>query len=183
MDSRIERNKLKRKKIKQKRLKRIFSIIAVVLFVGVTIVFLTDKFFYSVFTVDGESMQRTLYEGDKIIIQKINIKAKDLKQDDIISFIGNDERLYIKRIIGIPGDVIEIVNGKVLVNGVQKLETYIKGNITESYSQSKWFVRENEFFVLGDNRLKNKSKDSRIFGTINIEQIQGKVVYNFSGER
>ncbi|EHR33246.1 signal peptidase I [Helcococcus kunzii] len=183
MDSRVERNKLKRKKIKRKRLKRLFSIIALVFFVGVTIVFITDKFFFSVFTVDGESMQRTLYEGDKIIIQKINIKAEDLKQDDIVSFIGNDERLYIKRIIGIPGDVIEIVNGKVLVNGVQKIETYIKGNITESYSQSKWFVKENEFFVLGDNRLKNKSKDSRIFGTINIEQIEGKVVYNFNTER
>lgn len=183
MDSRLERKKIKRKKIKKQKIKRLFSVFAVVLFVGLTIVFITDRFFYSVFTVDGDSMQRTLYEGDKVIIKKINIKAEDLKQDDIISFIGNDERLYIKRIIGLPGDVIEIVNGKVLVNGVQKIETYIKGDITESYSQTKWFVRENEFFVLGDNRLKNLSKDSRIFGAINIEQVEGKVIYNFNIER
>lgn len=183
MDTRIERKRIKRKKIKRQRLRRLFNILAIIVFVSATVIFLTDRFFYSIVTVEGDSMQRTLYEGDRVLIKKINIKTEDLEQDDIISFVGNDERLYIKRIIGVPGDVIEIINNKVLVNGVQKIENYIKGDITQTYNQNKWFVRDDEFFVLGDNRLKDLSKDSRIFGNININQIEGKVIYNFSSER
>lgn len=142
-----------------------------------------DKFVISVITVEGDSMKNTLIENDKILVRKIGIKTSNINVEDIVYFKGVDERYYLKRIIAVPGDVVEIVNDKVIVNGVQKNEEYTNGKKTEFYSQNKWFIKENQYFVLGDNRDKNSSKDSRIFGTIRIDQIKGKVIHNFNSER
>lgn len=142
-----------------------------------------DKFVISVITVEGDSMKNTLIENDKILVKKIGIKTSNINVEDIVYFKGVDERYYLKRIIAVPGDVVEIVNDKVIVNGVQKNEEYTNGKKTEFYSQNKWFIKENQYFVLGDNRDKNSSKDSRIFGTIRIDQIKGKVIHNFNSER
>lgn len=142
-----------------------------------------DKFVISVITVEGDSMKNTLIENDKILVKKIGIKTSNINVEDIVYFKGVDERYYLKRIIAVPGDVVEIVNDKVIVNGVQKNEEYANGKKTEFYSQNKWFIKENQYFVLGDNRDKNSSKDSRIFGTIRIDQIKGKVIHNFNSER
>lgn len=152
----------------------------VILIISMILVFIVDKFFFSIVTVEGDSMQRTFYDGDKVLLKKIGIKSDDIEVDDIISFKGTDGKHYLKRVIGKHGDVIEVVNDKVLVNGVQKIEDYIKGEKTQVYSQNKWFVRDDEFFVLGDNRLKDSSKDSRIFGNIKIDQIEGKVIHGFN---
>lgn len=128
-------------------------------------------------------MKNTLKENDKILVQRVGIKTSNIHTGDIVYFKGTDNRYYLKRVIAVAGDVVEIVNDKVIVNGVQKNEEYTNGKKTEAYSQNKWFIKENKYFVLGDNRSKNSSKDSRIFGTIGIEQIKGKVIYNFNAER
>ncbi|TFF64813.1 signal peptidase I [Helcococcus ovis] len=175
--------KIKRKKKNRKKIINVLKILAIVILVAIFLAFVIDKLLFSIVSIEGDSMQRTLYQGDKVLIKKIGIDIKDLNHDDIISFKGNDEKNYIKRVIGIPGDVIEIVNGKVFINGVQKIEGYIKGTETLVYNQNKWFVTDNEVFVLGDNRLKDMSKDSRIMGNVNIKSINGKVIHNFSSER
>lgn len=174
---------VKRKKKNRKKLINILKILGIIIAISIFVVFLVDKFLFSLVSIEGDSMQRTLYQGDKVLIKKIGIGINDLNHDDIISFKGNDDKFYIKRIIGTPGDVIEVVNGKVFINGVQKIEGYIKGVETLVYNQNKWFVTDNEVFVLGDNRLKDMSKDSRIMGNINVKQINGKVIHNFSSER
>lgn len=183
MDQRLERKSKLRKRIKRKKIKNITKLIFISLFIALGVVFILDTFFVSVLNVEGDSMQKTLYQGDKLIVSKFGISTNKLKSDDIVYFKGSDDKYYIKRIVAVPGDVVEIVNGIVLVNGIQKIENYIIGNKTETYNQNKWFVEENEFFVLGDNRTKNSSKDSRVFGNIKISQIKGKVIHNFSSER
>lgn len=183
MDDRIKRKRLIRTRKQIGRYLNSTKILILVAVIGFFIVFMIDKFAISVITVDGDSMQNTLFENDKILVQRLGIKSSNIKIGDIVYFQGDDERYYLKRVVAISGDVLEIINNKVLVNGVQKDEYYTQGDLTIPYSQNKWFLKQNEFFVLGDNRVKNSSKDSRIFGPIRFEQIKGKVIYNFNSER
>lgn len=180
MDERILRKRRKRQSNKSKKIKRIFTYIILIAIILIMTALIVDKYFFSIVTIEGNSMQRTFYEGDKILVNKFNIDVEDIKQDDIIYFEGDDSRLYVKRVIGLPGDIVEVINNKLFINGKQKIEDYTRGDETQIYDQDKWFVGENEFFVLGDNRYRDLSKDSRLFGTININQIKGVFVMNFS---
>lgn len=180
MDERILRKRRKRQSNKSKKIKRIFTYIIFIAIILILTALIVDKYFFSIVTIEGNSMQRTFYEGDKILVNKFNIDVEDIKQDDIIYFEGDDNRLYVKRVIGLPGDIVEVINNKIFINGKQKIEDYTRGDETQVYDQDKWFVGENEFFVLGDNRYRDLSKDSRLFGTININQIKGVFVMNFS---
>ncbi|MDO4604939.1 MAG: signal peptidase I [Helcococcus sp.] len=180
MDERILRKRRKRQSNNAKKIKRIFTYVILIAIILILITLIVDKYFFSVIKIEGNSMQRTFYEGDKILVKKFNIDAEDIKQDDIIYFQGEDNRFYVKRVIGLPGDIVEVINNKIFINGKQKIEDYTRGDETQVYDQDKWFVGENEFFVLGDNRYRDLSKDSRLFGTININQIKGVFVMNFS---
>ena len=180
MDERILRKRRKRESNNAKKIKRIFTYVILIAIILMLVALIVDKYFFSVIKIEGNSMQRTFYEGDKILVKKFNIDAEDIKQDDIIYFQGEDNRFYVKRVIGLPGDIVEVINNKIFINGKQKIEDYTRGDETQVYDQDKWFVGENEFFVLGDNRYRDLSKDSRLFGTININQIKGVFVINFS---
>lgn len=180
MDERILRKRRKRKNKNLRKIRKILACITLIAFIIILTGIIVDNFFYSIVTIEGNSMQRTFYEGDKIVVKKFGIDSEKIEQDDIIYFKGEDGRFYVKRVIGLPGDIVEVINDKVFVNGVQKIEDYTRGDQTQVYDQNKWFIGENEFFVLGDNRYRDLSKDSRLFGTININQIEGKFITNFS---
>lgn len=180
MDERILRKRRKRKNKNLRKIRKILACITLIAFIIILTGVIVDNFFYSIVTIEGNSMQRTFYEGDKILVKKFGIDSGKIEQDDIIYFKGEDDRFYVKRVIGLPGDIVEVINDKVFVNGVQKIEDYTRGDQTQVYDQNKWFIGENEFFVLGDNRYRDLSKDSRLFGTININQIEGKFITNFS---
>lgn len=183
MDSRIERKRQIRKNRKRKKRLAYLKIFLFILLIAVAAMVLINHFLISVITVEGESMQRTLYDGDRLLVKKIGFDQEDITYDDLVFFKGIDDRYYVKRIVAAPGDVIEIINEKVFINGVQKIEDYIRGEATQVYDQNRWFLQENQFFVLGDNRYKDLSKDSRLFGAITFEQIEGIVIHNFSKER
>lgn len=183
MDNRIERKRQIRKNRKRKKRLAYLKIFLFILLIAIAAMVLVNQFLVSVITVEGESMQRTLYDGDRLLVKKIGFDQDDLTYDHLVFFRGFDDRYYVKRIVGVPGDVIEIVNEKVFINGIQKIEDYIRGESTQVYDQNRWFLQENQFFVLGDNRYKDLSKDSRLFGPINFEQIEGIVMHNFSKER
>ncbi len=180
MDERILRKRRKRQSNKVKKIKRVFTYIILIMIIIILTALIVDRFFISIVTIEGNSMQRTFYEGDKILVKKFNIDTKDVKQDDIIYFEGDDNRFYVKRVIGLPGDIVEVINDKIFINGKQKIEDYTRGDETQVYDQNKWFVGDDEFFVLGDNRYRDLSKDSRLFGTININQIKGIYISNIS---
>ena len=123
------------------------------------------------YRVQGHSMDPTLQEGEYIIINKLSYYLSEPERGDIVvlHFPRDRSREYIKRIIGLPGDVVEISNQQVKVNGVLLTEPYIK-ELTNS--TGRWEVPEDNFFVMGDNR--NNSSDSRSWSFLPRSDIVGR---------
>ena len=123
------------------------------------------------FRIEGHSMLPTLNEGEYVIIDKLSYYLDEPERGDIIvlRFPNDRSRDFIKRVIGLPGDHIEIAEGIVNVNGEALTEPYI--NAPPTYNGS-WDVPEEQFFVLGDNR--NNSSDSHNWSFLPQEDIVGK---------
>ena len=119
------------------------------------------------------SMQPTLYEGNLLVVNKFAYKLGTPKRGDIVIFHyqGTPTEDYIKRVIGLPGDTVNISNGVVQVNGQTLTEPYIAA--LPKYTGT-WMVPEGELVVLGDNR--NLSSDSHEWGFVKQEWIVGKAV-------
>lgn len=131
------------------------------------------------FVVQGPSMESTFFERDYLIVSRLSYMLDDPERGDVIvfHFPGNQKQDYIKRVIGIPGDVIEIKATQVYVNGNQLEEPYINEPCT-SCRDGIWELDESEFFVMGDNR--NHSSDSRGFvQPVRREHIVGEVIFRY----
>jgi signal peptidase I len=127
--------------------------------------------------VESISMQPTLYAGDFIIVNKLAYKLGEPGRGDVIIFHyppDPNREPYIKRVIGLPGEMVRVDGGKVYVNNVLLKEPYISA--APSY-QGSWKVPEDSLFVLGDNR--NSSSDSHSWGMVPLKNVIGKaeVVY------
>ena len=125
--------------------------------------------------VSGESMYPTLHHNDKLILWKLG----ELEQGDIVVFdshnANNDK--YVKRVIGVAGDHVEIVDSIVTVNDVLIDESYVNpAEALYNKGDVDIIVPEGEIYVLGDNR--NHSNDSRNFGTVDLDDVDGKVIFN-----
>ncbi len=129
-------------------------------------------------SVVGQSMSGTLENGDTVLINRFEYKLFQPKPNDIIVFLpnGNEKsHYYIKRVIAVPGDTVQITDGKVYVNGepfAEEIEEpYIENGLL---AEEPIVVGEDEYFVLGDNR--NNSEDSRYanIGNVKKEHIEGK---------
>ena len=129
--------------------------------------------------VEGASMENTLHNGDNLIVDKLSYRFHDPERFDIIvfPFQFQDNTYYIKRIIGLPGETVDIVDGKVYINGEKLEENYgmevIKPE-TIGRAAEPIELGDDEYFVMGDNR--NNSSDSRtdMVGNIKRENIIGK---------
>lgn len=141
-------------------------ILAVVLFFGINAVSARVR-------VDGFSMRPTLDDGEFVLVSKLNYKLSNVQRGDIIVFHYpmDPAQELIKRVIGLPGDRIEVNEGIVYVNGQALEEPYIAA--PPAYS-SQWNVPEDRLFVLGDNR--NDSSDSHSWGFLPFENVVGKAV-------
>lgn len=129
--------------------------------------------------VSGHSMENTLFNHDSLIVDKLSYKLSKPKRFDIIVFPAEESSdiYYIKRIIGLPGETVQIMDGRIYINNELLNETFGKEEITEEnegIAIQPVILGEDEYFVLGDNR--NHSKDSRDADTGNIKksQITGK---------
>jgi signal peptidase I len=124
--------------------------------------------------VDGSSMLPTLQTGEFVIVNKLAYKIGSPSIGDIIVFRPprNPTEEYIKRVIGLPGDRVEIRDGKVYINSVRLQEPYLAE--PPAY-QANWFVPDGSLFVLGDNR--NNSSDSHSWGPVPISDVIGKAVF------
>ncbi len=127
--------------------------------------------------VSGESMKNTLEDGDNLIVDKITYRFSAPKRFDIIvfPFEYEEDTYYIKRIIGMPGETVQILDGKIYIDGEQLNESYgrevmVSGGIAETPIA----LGADEYFVLGDNR--NASSDSRdpSVGVIHKDKIIGR---------
>ena len=128
--------------------------------------------------VSGSSMENTLSDGDNLIVDKLTYRFSDPKRFDIIVFPYQYEEntYYIKRIIGLPGETVQVVDGYVYING-SRLESDIYGNelMDDPMAASQPItLGKDEYFVLGDNR--NHSQDSRdpSVGEVKKDTIMGK---------
>jgi signal peptidase I len=122
--------------------------------------------------VEGIAMSPAFNDGDRLIMDK---NVDDLKRGEVISFLypKDTSKWYIKRIIGLPGERVEIREGAVFVNGQKLDEPYVD----QTYNQTRGtfplrVVSENHYYVLGDNR--DNSSDSRYWGTVSKDLITGK---------
>jgi signal peptidase I len=118
-------------------------------------------------------MLPTLEDGEFVLVSKINYQLGNVERGDIIVFHFpiDPEQELIKRVIGLPGDVVSVQNGAVAVNGQSLEETYIAA--APAYS-GEWVVPDGHLFVLGDNR--NDSSDSHSWGYLPFDKVVGKAV-------
>ena len=141
-------------------------LLAVLLFIGINAVSARIR-------VDGFSMLPTLQSHQYVLVNRLAYRLGSPQTGDVIVFHypRDPEQEYIKRVIGLPGDRVQIANGEVLVNGMLIDEPYIAD---APLYQTEWTVPENSLFVLGDNR--NNSSDSHNWGPVPLEYVVGKAV-------
>ncbi len=123
------------------------------------------------FQVRGSSMEPTLHDGQYLIIGKLTYWVHPPERGDVIVFHppNNPADDYIKRVVGLPGEQIEIRDGAVWVDGVLLEESYVA---SPGFYSGAWSLGDGEYFVLGDNR--NNSSDSHSWGVFPQENIVGK---------
>ena len=132
--------------------------------------------------VKESSMQPTLFENNYIFLSKQSYNIGDPKRGDIVVFHTNlttqkgEEKLLIKRIIGLPGDKISIMEGEVFINDEKQNEEYILDGFT-SGAIDNFVVPENQVFVMGDNRAVSLDSRAEEIGTIDIDEIVGKAFF------
>ncbi len=136
--------------------------------------------------MDGPAMNSTIKDG-QLMLTKMNVSEKNLKLYDIIILkpFGEDDMYYCKRIYGLPGDTIQIKKGKIYVNN-KKIDDPYKNIDDNTYAQlglqantKKITLKNNEYFVLGDNRGNSHDSSSPDFGPIKSSTIKGKVIHVF----
>ena len=139
-------------------------------------------------SVVGQSMSETLENGDQILVNRFMYKVIWPKANDVIVFLpnGNEKsHYYVKRVIGVPGDTVQIKNGRIYVNGTEFTEKVDVAAIEDAgLAADAVTLGDDEYFVLGDNR--NNSEDSRYanIGNIKREYIIGKAWFVIStGDR
>lgn len=132
------------------------------------------------FIVQGPSMQPNFHDNQFLIVSRVNYLLGNPQRGDVVVFHypGNTDEDYIKRVIGVPGDIIEIRDTQVYVNDVPLSEPYINEPCRESSCRDdRWELGPDEYFVMGDNR--NRSSDSRSFGPVLREYIVGEVLIRY----
>ena len=155
------------------------------------------------FKVEGSSMRPELSGGEYVMVNKLSFFRVDMRRlSDLVPFWDAKEKKshlpftgppergdvivfhapvrppkdFVKRVIGLPGETLEIRSGAVYINGVELEESYDLGSEFRSYQESQSItLRDGEFFVLGDNR--GSSNDSKDWGPVRMEEIVGKVAF------
>mgnify|MGYP000946626584 CR=1 FL=1 len=141
------------------------------------IIFLVVNTFTGRYEVQSISMEPTLHEGQYLIVSKIAYWFHGPERGDVIVLDPPNERSeipYIKRVIGLPGEKVEVRDGRVWVNDIALNEPYISG--PPSYTESR-ILGAGEYLVLGDNR--NNSSDSHIWGVLPRENVIGKSIFRY----
>lgn len=156
---------------------------AKVFIVALAVTFFVRTFLFAPIVVDGLSMLPTLEDRDKMLVNKIEYRISEPERFDVIVFHASEQRDFIKRIIGLPGEHVEVRDQVLYINGEEVPEPFLTDNNdidTTLYENFKLEelpggydkIPADKYLVLGDNR--NNSTDSRIIGLISKSQIVGK---------
>lgn len=146
------------------------------------LVFFCFNFIMSLEYVPSDSMVPTLDVGDYLLISKLSYTYRSPEREEMVVFEGPDHAKWIKRVVGLPGEVIDIREGNIYINDVKIDETAYVAAEAQSTPTSlheaiafPYTIPEDCFFVLGDNRL--ASEDSRYIGAVKEEDIIGRAVF------
>lgn len=155
--------------------------------IGLIIIIVIKSFFLTNYSVSGQSMEPVLRNADKVLVSKISYIIGDIDRLDVLVFHKNEDEDYVKRVIGIPGDVISYVNDVLFINKIRVEEPYLisydayqhpDDRLTENFTLESLTgnirIPPDSYFVLGDNR--RQSLDSRYFEFVKRENIVGEVV-------
>lgn len=149
-----------------------------IIVISFIIVFPIRYFILSPFTVNGSSMEPSFKNEDYLIADKISYAFRNPKRGEIIIFTIPPGKIFIKRIVGIPNETVQIKDGGIFIYNkkqgqwIKLSESYLLPK-TKTFPDSKIVLDKNEYFVLGDNR--KESADSRVFGAIPSKNIIGRV--------
>jgi len=150
--------------------------IAKIVIISLAIIVPIRYFIIQPFFVRGASMHPAFESGDYLVINEIGYRISDPKRGDVIVFRppGNSSQFYIKRIVGLPGEVVKVEDGKVWVGETEATLGVLHERYIEGRTPGKANVQlgEDEYFVLGDNR--NASSDSRNWGALKAGRIIGR---------
>ncbi len=147
------------------------------LLISVVVSFFIITFLYQPVKVEGTSMAPQLHDQDRLFINKFAYNFEKIERDDVVVFYypRDTQKSYIKRVIGLPGDTVRIVDGRVLVNGRAIDEPYVPERYQDVRSMDEFKVPAGEYFVMGDHR--SISSDSRDFGPVARHLIYGKAAF------
>ena len=170
----MEKNQeLENKKNENKILNGIKEVVPYI--VIIVIVLFVKNYIIAPIQVNGVSMEGTLHDGDIMILNKLQYKRNGVERFDIV-VVTNHNTHIIKRVIGLPGDTIEVSDNTLYINGKKYKESYLdKDTVTEDFTLEELLgenkVPKGHYFVLGDNR--EDSLDSRLIGFISEDDIEG----------
>lgn len=150
--------------------------------VGAIVVALVVRtFLLQAFSIPSGSMESTLEISDRLLVNKLSYQFGDVERGDIVVFLKPESLSspyddLIKRVIGLPGDVVEGRENQVFINGEALVESYLDdGVVIRDFAAVE--VPDDHVFVMGDNR--SNSADSRVFGPINIDRIEGEAFLRY----
>jgi signal peptidase I len=157
----------------------------VVIAVALLVAFVVRTFVIAHFVVEGESMYSTLDTGDRVFVNKLSYRLHDPNRGDVVvlhQITGASERDLIKRVIGLPGETVEVRNCNVLIDGRVLNEPYLDPEVVTPTDCGGDYslqgpIPENHAFVMGDNR--GGSQDSRAIGTIDEDDLVGRAFVVF----
>ena len=159
--------------------------IAETLVLTLVIFWVIQTFVAQPYRVEQQSMEDTLHQEQYVLVDKLTPNFDSYSRGDIVVFHpgtrdgscdvesdgANGDVPFIKRVVGVPGDRLEFIDGGVVVNGADLDEPYVKGTTTPQ-EQSEWLIPAGRLFVMGDNR--NNSSDSRGFGPVCVRDVIGR---------
>jgi signal peptidase I len=136
-------------------------------------------FLYQPVRVEGTSMMPSLNDNERIFINKFVYRIEPIERGDIdvFRYQRDPQKSFIKRVIGVAGDHVRIIDGRVYVNGKRLVEDYVPGAYEDGRSYPEMVVPPDSYFVLGDHR--SLSNDSRDFGPVDASYIYGKAVFGY----
>lgn len=156
--------------------------IAIVCFIAFVLVW----YFGLRVSVIGDSMNPELANGDVTLVNRIVYNMSTPKRGDVIAFKPNgneSSHYYIKRIIGLPGETVEVKDGVILIDGDEIREKYKTTEIEEAGLLSEPVkLGNNEYFVLGDDRMNSEDSRHADIGNVKRSEIEGKVWFTVAGE-